>query len=89
LDLQLPVQSVPTTAKVVSSNPVHGEVYSLQHYYLTIWVISEENIKQTCTKMNSGLVWIMVFNATFNIISAISWPSVLLVVETGVRGKNN
>jgi len=30
--LQLPVQSVPITTKVVSSNPVHGEVYSIQHY---------------------------------------------------------
>jgi hypothetical protein len=27
LDLQLPVQSVPITTKVASSNPVHGEVY--------------------------------------------------------------
>jgi len=26
LDLQLPMQSVPITTKVVSSNPVHGEV---------------------------------------------------------------
>ena len=32
LDLQLPVQSVPITTTVVSSNPVHGEVYSIQHY---------------------------------------------------------
>ena len=31
LDLQLPVQSVPFTT-VVSSNPVHGEVYSIQQY---------------------------------------------------------
>ena len=30
----------------------------------------------------------MVFNATFNIISVISWPSVLLVEETGVPGEN-
>jgi hypothetical protein len=29
--LQLPMQSVPITTKVVSSNPVHGEVYSIQH----------------------------------------------------------
>jgi hypothetical protein len=29
------------------------------------------------------LVWLMVFNATFNTISAISWRSVLLVEETG------
>jgi hypothetical protein len=34
LDLQLPIQSVPITAKVVSSNPVHREVYSKQHYVI-------------------------------------------------------
>jgi hypothetical protein len=32
LDLQLSVQSVPITITVVSSNPVHGEVYSIQNY---------------------------------------------------------
>ena len=26
------VQLVPITTKVVSSNPVHGEVYSIHHY---------------------------------------------------------
>ena len=31
---------------------------------------------------------VMVFNATFNNISVISWRSVLLVEETGVLGKN-
>jgi hypothetical protein len=31
----------------------------------------------------------MVFNATFNNISAISWRSVLLVEETGVPGKTH
>jgi hypothetical protein len=31
-DLQLYVQWVPITTKVVSSNPAHGEVYSIQHY---------------------------------------------------------
>ena len=30
----------------------------------------------------------MVFNATFNNISVISWRSVLLVNETGVPGEN-
>jgi hypothetical protein len=34
LDLQLPVQSVHITTKVVSSNPVQGEVYSMQHYVI-------------------------------------------------------
>ena len=36
-----------------------------------------------------GLICFMVFDATFNNISAISWWSVLLVEETGVRGENN
>jgi len=31
----------------------------------------------------------MVFNATFNNISATSWHSVLLVEETGVTGENH
>jgi hypothetical protein len=33
-NLQLPVQSVPITTKVVSLNPVHGKVYSIQHYVI-------------------------------------------------------
>jgi len=35
LDLQLPVQSVPVTSNVVSSNPVMV-VYSIQHYVIKI-----------------------------------------------------
>jgi hypothetical protein len=31
----------------------------------------------------------MVFNATFNNISAISWQTVLLVEETGAPGENH
>ena len=33
--------------------------------------------------------WFMVFNATFNNISVISWRSFLLVEETGVPGENH
>ena len=32
---------------------------------------------------------VMVFNVTINNISVISWPSVLLVEETGVPGENH
>ena len=35
------------------------------------------------------MVRFMVFNATFNNISVISWQSVLLVEETGVPGENH
>jgi len=31
----------------------------------------------------------MVFNATFNNVSVISWRSILLVEETGVPGENH
>ena len=36
LAFQLPLQSVPLTTKVVSSNPVHGEVNSIQHYVIKV-----------------------------------------------------
>jgi hypothetical protein len=35
------------------------------------------------------VVRVMVFNATFNNISVISWQAVLLVEETGVHGENH
>ena len=35
------------------------------------------------------LIGLMVFNATFNNISVISWRSVLLVEETGVPEENH
>jgi len=34
MDLQVSVQSVPITTKVVSSSPIHGKVYSIQHYVI-------------------------------------------------------
>ena len=34
LDLQLPMQLVPITTDVVSSNLDQGEVYSIQHYMI-------------------------------------------------------
>jgi hypothetical protein len=34
LDLQIHVQSVPITTKVASSNPSHGEVYSIKQYVI-------------------------------------------------------
>jgi hypothetical protein len=36
-----------------------------------------------------GFVMCVVFNATFNNISVLSWRSVLLVDETGVPGENH
>jgi len=42
-----------------------------------------------CRVLVGWLVDFMVFNATFNNISVISWRSVLLMEETGVPGKKS
>ena len=57
---------------------------------LVIWMRNQNIAISTIvgTSSHIRLVWIMVFNATFNNISVISWWSVLLVEETGVPGKN-
>jgi hypothetical protein len=34
LELQIPMQSVPITTNVVSSNPAHDEVHYMQHYVI-------------------------------------------------------
>jgi len=44
LDLQLPVQSVPIITKVVSSNPIHDEVYSI-HYVIKF----VSDLRQVCS----------------------------------------
>jgi hypothetical protein len=51
-------------------------------------IISNTNITIVIeSKKKDG--WFLVFNATFNNISVISWQSVLLVEETGVHGGNH
>ena len=53
-------------------------------------------INKDLTKTKSGevygvdwFIWFIVFNTTFNNITATSWQSVLLVEETGVPGENH
>jgi len=61
--LQLPIQSIPITTKVVSSNPAHGEVYSIQEEFedrkgvIRIRTTLYDNIRQwftTCRWFFSG-----------------------------------
>jgi hypothetical protein len=52
LVLQLPVQLVLITTKVVSSNPVRGEVYSMQHYVIKF----VSNLPQV-----GGFLWVLRF----------------------------
>jgi hypothetical protein len=57
--------------------------------WLLIWGVHIE--KKTPIEISSFLMFVclMVFNATFNNISVISWRSVLLVEETGGPGENH
>ena len=47
LNLQLPMQSVPITTKIMNSNPVHGEVYSIKFV---------SDLRQVC-----GFLWVLRF----------------------------
>ena len=56
---KLPVQSVPITTNIVSLNPAHGEVYSIQHYVIKffsdLWFSLGPPVSSTnaCTKSGS------------------------------------
>jgi hypothetical protein len=83
---------MPITTKVVSSNPAHGVMYLIQQYVIK-FIIDLRSVgsflRVVANKEASELiVRVMVFNAIFSNISAISWRSLLLVEETGVSGGN-
>jgi hypothetical protein len=44
LDLQLLMESVHITTEVMSSNPAHGEVYSIKHYVLNLSVTCDSSL---------------------------------------------
>jgi hypothetical protein len=76
------MQSVPITIKVVYTMNI--KVQEIK-YTMNIKV---QEIKYTMNIKVQEKVRVMMFNAPFNNISAISWHSVLLVEETGVSGEN-
>ena len=49
----------------------------------------KERSTQVKDEVIGGFGWVMVFTATFNNISVISWRSVLLVEEIGVPEENH
>ena len=59
---KLPVQSVPITTKVVSSNPVHGEVYWIQHYVIKF----VSDLRQVC-----GFLRVLWFPPSIKLIATI------------------
>ena len=63
LDLQsLHVHSVPITTNVVSSNPAHGEVYSMQPYVIKF--VSE--LRQV-----GGFLWVLRFSPQIKLTATI------------------
>ena len=54
-----------------------------------LMLVIEENIETEQKELSETWIRVMVFNTTFNNISAISWWSFLLVEETRVPGENH
>jgi hypothetical protein len=73
LDLQLSVQSVPITTKVVSLNPVPGEVYSIQHYVINF----VSDLRQV-----SGFLRILWFQPPLKLTHPLNMAVVLLLSES-------
>jgi len=69
---------------VIGKSKVFFKLYSYLKYCYNI----KKDVSQSEVEKFIGL-WFMVFNATFNHISVISWWSVFLVEETGVPGEHH
>ena len=46
------MQSVPIATKVVSSNPAHGGVYSIQHYVISLSVTCDRLVVFSTNKID-------------------------------------
>ena len=62
-------------------------VFDVQYFIPNLFIESLSNI--VCFVKVRVRVMVMMFNATFNNISVISWRSVLLVEDTGVLGESH
>ena len=85
LILSLTVQSVPITTEVVSSNPVHGEVYSIQHYVIKFcqWLVTDRRFSlgtmvSSSNKTDRHDITEVLLKVAFNIISLKQTINVLL-----------
>ena len=70
-DLQLPLQSLPITTKVVSSNPVHGGLHSIQHYVIKFSVTCDMSVFSVSSTNKTDLhdITEILLNVALNIIN--------------------
>jgi hypothetical protein len=61
----------------------------MRFWVLSVKLVQEKLLLTSCRLLPIEETRVMVFNATFNDISVISWLSVLLVDETGVSRENH
>ena len=73
------MQSVAITTKVVSWNPVHGEVYSLQHYVIKLVI----DLRQV-----GSFVWLLQFPPPIN-LTPHDITEILLKVALNTINKRN
>ena len=73
------MQSVPTTTKVMSSNPVHGHVYSIQSYVIKF----NSDLRQVGGFLCSTQTWVKVFSILTEI--SVFLANVQTVLEIRVK----
>ena len=84
------VVSLLLTVKMFLTLELNSDINQINMLYYTYNCFVVVYKCNFCYNMLVGLViWFMVFNATFNNISIISWQSVLLVEENGGHGKKD
>ena len=83
---------LPLSDKPILNNRFHFNSHSKWRLDLTVYINTFKVYLSCCFytfNILIGLVWSMVFSATFNNISDIPWRSVLLMKETRVHGENH
>ena len=66
------MQSVPITTNVVSSNPIHGEVYLIQYYVIKF----VSDLRQVC-----GFIRVLQFPPSIKLTATKNWN----IVESGAK----
>ena len=74
LDLQLPMQSVSITTNVVSSNPAHGELYSIQHYAINLRQVGGFHPVKSTNKTNCHDITEILLKVALNTITLTLTP---------------